>query len=60
MLRGKNGEPDLLAGVLVNHGITDRLDPVTGLAWDEALGERVGALRQRGEKAVQTVKLISM
>ena len=52
VLRGKNGEPDLLAGVLVNHGIADRLDPVTGLAWDEALGERVSALRQRGEKAV--------
>ena len=52
VLRGKNGEPDLLAGVLVNHGITDRLDPVTGLACDEARGVRVGALRQRGEKAV--------
>ena len=52
VLRGKSGESDLLVGVLVNHGITDRLDPVTGLAWDEDLGDRVRTLRQRGDRAV--------
>ena len=31
VLKGKNGEPDLFAGTLLNHGIMDNIDPNTGL-----------------------------
>lgn len=31
MLKGENGEPDLFAGTLINHGISDNIDPITGL-----------------------------
>lgn len=31
ILRGENGEPDLFAGTMVNHGIEDEIDPVTNL-----------------------------
>ncbi|MBQ8417430.1 MAG: EAL domain-containing protein [Phascolarctobacterium sp.] len=31
ILKGENGESDLFAGTLINHGIADFVDPVTGL-----------------------------
>ena len=31
VLKGENGEPDLFAGTLTNHGIVDNVDPTTGL-----------------------------
>lgn len=31
LLPGKKGEPDMFAGTLVNHGIAEIIDPVTGL-----------------------------
>lgn len=31
ILKGENGESDLFAGTIVNHGIADFVDPVTGL-----------------------------
>ena len=45
VLRGKNGEPDLLAGVLVNHGTADQMDPATGIPRNEDLEERVRGIR---------------
>lgn len=31
VLKGQNGEPDLFAGTITNHGIVDNIDPVTNL-----------------------------
>ena len=31
ILKGENGESDLFAGTLINHGVADFVDPVTGL-----------------------------
>lgn len=31
VLKGSNGEPDLFAGTIINHGIADNIDPITGL-----------------------------
>lgn len=31
ILRGENGDPDLFAGTIVNHGIMDTIDPITNL-----------------------------
>ena len=31
ILKGENGESDLFAGTLINHGVADYADPVTGL-----------------------------
>lgn len=45
VLRGKNGEPDLLAGVLVNHGTADQMDPATGIPRNDDLEERVRGIR---------------
>ena len=35
--RGESGEPDILAGMIINHGIVDNIDPVTSLHNEEAL-----------------------
>lgn len=52
VLHGKSGEPDLFAGAFVNHGIAERIDPVTGLHNDRALAERVETLISQREAAV--------
>lgn len=39
--RGENGEPDILAGMIINHGIVDNIDPVTSLHNEEALTKRL-------------------
>lgn len=36
IVKGKDGEPDLFAATLVNHGIAEGIDPVTGLYNDQA------------------------
>lgn len=37
ILKGKNGEPDLFVATLVNHGIGETIDPITGLHNERAL-----------------------
>lgn len=36
ILKGKDGEPDLFAATLINHGIAEGIDPVTGLRNEQA------------------------
>lgn len=47
---GKNGEPDLFAGTLVNHGIAESIDPVTGLHNDQIFNEDVQRMLDEGEQ----------
>lgn len=35
ILKGKNDEPDIFASTLVNHGIAESIDPITGLHNDQ-------------------------
>lgn len=52
---GRDGEPDIFAGYVVNHGATNRIDPDTGLQThhvlferlDEAIREKKGAVVMR-------------
>ena len=54
---GRDGEPDVFAGYVVNHGATNRIDPATGLPThhvlferlDEAIREKCGAVVLRLE-----------
>lgn len=41
VLKGKEGSPDLFAGTVINHGIRETVDPVTGLNNDLVLTERM-------------------
>ena len=49
---GKNGEPDLFAGTLVNHGIAESIDPVTGLHNDQIFNEDVQRMLDEGEQGI--------
>lgn len=44
IMKGKDGTPDLFAATLVNHGIVENIDPVTGLRNERALIPCVEAL----------------
>ncbi len=50
ILRGKNGEPDMFAATLVNHGIAESIDPVTGLHNEQALIPYVEGLIREGTR----------
>ncbi len=51
ILRGKNGEPDMFAATLVNHGIAESIDPVTGLHNEQTLAPYVEGLIRKGTRA---------
>ncbi len=51
ILRGKNGDPDMFAATLVNHGIAESIDPVTGLHNGQALIPYVEGLIRKGTRA---------
>ncbi len=51
ILRGKNGEPDMFAATLVNHGIAESIDPITGLHNEQALIPYVEGLIRKGGRA---------
>ena len=51
VLKGKDGEPDLFAATLVNHGIAEGIDPVTGLQNEQASVPCLEGLLRRGAKA---------
>ena len=45
---GREGEPDIFAGYVVNHGATNRIDPATGLLTHHVLFERLDeAIREK-------------
>lgn len=52
VVKGKNGEPDLFAGTLINHGIAESIDPVTGLRNDHALDSYFELLIKRKTPAI--------
>lgn len=51
ILKGKNGDPDMFAATLVNHGIAESIDPVTGLHNEQALIPYVEGLIREGTRA---------
>jgi len=48
ILKGKDGDPDLFAATLVNHGIAEGIDPVTGLHNEQAFVPCVERLLKGG------------
>ena len=51
IVRGKDGDPDLFAATIVNHGIAEGIDPVTGLRNEQAAVPCLERLLQDGAKA---------
>ena len=49
---GRDGEPDVFAGYVVNHGAVARIDPDTGLQTHHVLFERIDRKLQEGGTAV--------
>ncbi len=48
IVKGKNGEPDIFAATLVNHGIAESIDPVTGLHNEQTFVPYVEGLIRKG------------
>ncbi|WP_165044235.1 EAL domain-containing protein [Adlercreutzia sp. ZJ138] len=60
ILKGKNGEPDLFVATLVNHGIGETIDPITGLHNERILVPYMEKLLQEKTRAsFLTVKICS-
>lgn len=60
ILKGKNGEPDLFVATLVNHGIGETIDPITGLHNERALVPYMEKLfREKTMVSFLTVKISS-
>lgn len=51
ILKGKDGDPDLFAATLVNHGIAEDIDPVTGLHNEQTSVSCVERLLREGTRA---------
>lgn len=51
IVKGKDGEPDLFAATLVNHGIAEGIDPVTGLYNEQRSTPYVEGLLRDGTRA---------
>ena len=49
---GRDGEPDVFAGYVVNHGAAGTMDTVTGLKNHAVMFERLGAMLRSKENAV--------
>lgn len=52
VLKGENGEPDLFAGTIINHGIVDNIDPITGLYNIYEFQNMIGQMCRDKEKAL--------
>jgi len=44
ILKGKNGDPDMFAATIVNHGIAESIEPITGLHNEQTLAPYVESL----------------
>lgn len=53
---GKDGEPDVFAGYMVNHGVADTVDPITGLNNLKVIARKIEDSKQHG-KTVTVLKL---
>lgn len=60
VLKGENGEPDLFAGTLINHGIIDNVDPVTSLYNVYEFLNRIKQLQEEKEQEPISVLLIGI
>lgn len=49
---GKNGEPDVFAGYLINHGVEEKLDSVTGFPNYMSMDERVLEILGTDQEAI--------
>ncbi len=53
IIHGKDGDPDLFAGTIINHGIEDDIDSITGLHSDSSFVSRLqGILNNHDDAAV--------
>lgn len=50
--KGENGEPDVFAGYLINHGAQEKVDAITGFGNGFALNEKFREVVQSGRQAV--------
>ena len=58
---GRDGEPDVFAGYIVNHGATNRVDPSTGLLTHHVLFERLEeAIREKRNAVVLRLAIRNM
>ena len=58
---GRDGEPDVFAGYVVNHGATNRIDPATGLPTHHVLFERLDeAIREQCSAVVLRLEVRNM
>ena len=49
---GRDGEPDIFSGYLINHGAPELIDPVTGLQNSDAMTDRLNRLLRENESAI--------
>ena len=49
---GRDNEPDIFSGYLINHGAPELIDPVTGLKNSEAMNDRLNRLLRENAGAV--------
>lgn len=52
VLKGENGEPDLFAGTISNHGIVDNIDSITNLHNIYQFMDSMRVLREKGEETL--------
>ena len=52
MYHGRDGSPDIFAGYLVNHGVEEKVDNITGLRRLNVMGELVTKLNRAGASAI--------
>ena len=58
---GKNGEPDIFAGYLLNHGTPETMDPTTGLKNSRALYDTIDeAIREQTEVVILRMEVNNM
>ena len=51
LYHGRDGEPDIFAGYMVNHGQPETMDPATGLQNSYVLSDRLNDILQTGRSA---------
>lgn len=52
MYHGRDGSPDIFAGYMVNHGVEEKVDNITGLRRLNVMGDLVTKLNRAGASAV--------
>ncbi|MGN0702510.1 MAG: EAL domain-containing protein [Lentihominibacter sp.] len=52
IFKGENGKPDVFAGYLINHGVQEKIDAITGFGNGFAINERFIEIVNEGKQAV--------